>query len=78
MVPSSILVLGLGELGHEVVRSLAEHDHRDGVKLAVMLRKSANTTKRKQQDALLSEWNVSIIEGDVVEEPVEQLTEKFR
>lgn len=78
MSPISILVIGLGELGYEVVRSLAMHDHRANTELTVMLRKSTNDTKRQQQASLLSDWNVAVLHSDVVEDTQDQLAEQFR
>lgn len=69
MAPPSILVLGLGELGHEVVRSLAEHQQRAQTRIAVLLR-----SRKPQQLQTLVAWDVQLVTGDVVRDSQEELT----
>lgn len=56
-----ILILGLGELGTEVVKSLANHSSRGNTSVAVLLR-----SRKADQLERLKEWNVDIVSGDVV------------
>lgn len=72
MAPSSILVLGLGELGYEVVHSLANHSQRDNANIDVLLR-----SRKQEQVDVLQTWNVGIVEGNVVEDSVEKLSTIF-
>lgn len=72
MAPASILVLGLGELGEEVVKSLARHAQRGQTKLAVLLR-----SRKPDQLQQLKEWNVEPVKGDVVEDSPETLANIF-
>lgn len=67
-----ILVLGTGELGIEVIRSLALHNHRNSRHITVLLRPcSANhaaAAKRQLQLAEFEKLNVSTVEADVAED----------
>ena len=73
MAPDSILVLGLGELGEEVVKSLATHPSRNKTKIAVLLR-----SKKHKQLEQLKQWNVEPVYGDVAEDTQEQLSDTFK
>lgn len=68
----SILVIGLGELGEQVVQSLATHPQRKTTRIAVLLR-----SKKLDQVAKLRAWNASLVAGDVVEDSPEALVEIF-
>lgn len=63
MAPASILILGLGELGIEVVKSLAAHPSRENTNIAVLLR-----SRKAEQLQRLKKWNVEVVSGDVVED----------
>lgn len=72
MASPSILVLGLGEVGNEVVKSLAGHPNREQTKLAVLLR-----SRKPDQLRRLQEWNVELIKGNIVEDSLETLADIF-
>ncbi|KAF2170132.1 hypothetical protein M409DRAFT_19737 [Zasmidium cellare ATCC 36951] len=72
MAPPSILVLGLGELGHEVVKSLAHHPKRGTTTLSVLLR-SQNPTHLQ----LLRAWNITPVFADVVQDSPATLAKLF-
>ena len=62
----SILVLGTGELGIEVLRALAGHERRASRSVTVLLRPSQDITSRRQKQlAELASLGVSYIEADV-------------
>lgn len=67
---NSILVLGAGELGMEVLRHLANQaKNRPELRVSVLLRKPSVLTtdpaKRRELDTLKS-WGIDMVEGDVV------------
>ena len=77
----NILVLGAGELGLPVLRSLA---HRakgiDGVKISVLLRASAveSSTPGKQRDiAEIRDLGIEIVVGDLVKSSIDELAVVF-
>ena len=77
----NILVLGAGELGLPVLRSLA---HRakgiDGVKISVLLRASAveSSAPGKQRDiAEIRYLGIEIVVGDLVKSPIDELAVVF-
>ncbi|KAK4504032.1 hypothetical protein PRZ48_004947 [Zasmidium cellare] len=72
MAPPSILVLGLGELGHEVVKSLATHPKRGTTTISVLLR-----SQKPDQLKQLHEWNITPITGDVVNDSPTTLAKLF-
>lgn len=74
----SILVLGARELGGEVLKSLAHHEHRGKTKLSLLLRPSsiADSSKRADIDAYQS-MGVDIVSEDVVEDSRERLSTTF-
>lgn len=78
MTPPSILVIGAGELGSTVLRSLAQHPSRSSTNIAVLLRSvdSTNESKRKTI-ADLNSLDIEIVEGDVVKNSPEQLLTTF-
>ncbi|SMR51762.1 unnamed protein product [Zymoseptoria tritici ST99CH_3D1] len=71
-MPDSVLVLGLGELGVEVVKSLATHPARRETKIAVLLR-----SKKPEQLEQLRQWNVKAVYGNVEDDTEEQLAVSF-
>lgn len=72
MAPPSVLVLALGELGEEVVQSLAQHPQRGETKLAVLLR-----SKKPDQLERLQKWDVEPVTGNIVEDSQESLARTF-
>lgn len=68
----SILVLGTGELGTEVLRSLASHAHRNSRPVTVLLRSYPPdveaTQKRKNQLAAFKALHISSVEASMVED----------
>ena len=80
MAPPSILVIGAGELGYEVLQALARHSSRSGTKIAVLMRSStidSNDESKKATMADLKALDIDIIEGDVINDTEEQLATKF-
>ncbi|EED13106.1 conserved hypothetical protein [Talaromyces stipitatus ATCC 10500] len=83
MAPQKILIIGAGELGFQVLRSLATHPRKPST-IAVLLRPSsidrtsANTSKQKQEqnDALRS-MGVQFVPGDIVEDSEQTLSSIF-
>jgi hypothetical protein len=74
-----ILVIGAGELGYQVLRSLVEHPHQAGA-VAVLLRPSsiasAHPSKQKEIEGLRS-LGVRLVPGDVVEDSEQRLASLF-
>jgi saccharopine dehydrogenase-like NADP-dependent oxidoreductase len=68
--PTSILVLGAGELGIEVLKSLATHPLRNGARLAVMKR------SQKPLDQL-QDQKIEIVNVDLQNESQENLAKEF-
>lgn len=77
----NILVLGAGELGLPVLRSLAHHaKSRDGVEISVLLRRRAieSSTPEKQGDiAEIRELGIRIVTGDLVQSSIDELAAVF-
>jgi hypothetical protein len=74
---TSILVLGAGEFGLEVIRNLA---HREGVALSVLLRPStiASMDPAKQREvAELRSLGVAPVPGDLVADSIDKLAGIF-
>ncbi|CAK3769463.1 Hypothetical predicted protein [Lecanosticta acicola] len=69
---ASILVLGLGELGQEVVKSIATHPKRNDARVAVLLR-----ARKPEQLEKLKEWNVDVVSGNVAEDTQDALAMTF-
>ena len=73
-------MLGAGELGGAVLRSLATHSSRSNTKIAVLQRSSSiqnySANKRKEIDEL-GALGVEIVNGDVLNDSVEQLAATF-
>ena len=80
MAPASVLVIGAGELGKAVLRSLAAHSIRFSVKIAVLLRRSTinsnESPKQKDVDDLKA-LGIELVEGDVVDDSEQQLANTF-
>lgn len=68
----SILVLGTGELGSEVLRSLSLHNDRNSRPITVLLRPFPPdvdpTPKRKHQLAEFKTLNITILEANISED----------
>ena len=78
--PDSILVLGAGELGSKVLRSLANHPDRMNTRLALLLRPSAIATqdvKKRSEIESYRHAGIDILAGDVNEDPAKRLSEIF-
>jgi molybdopterin/thiamine biosynthesis adenylyltransferase len=79
MATPKILVIGAGELGNEVLRSLIQHPHRDAT-VAVLLRPSsiASTNSSKQKELqFLKNPGVELVPGDVVQDEEPALASTF-
>ncbi|KAE8148877.1 hypothetical protein BDV25DRAFT_10396 [Aspergillus avenaceus] len=76
----SILVLGAGELGTQVLLSLARHSQANDISIAVLLRPStiSSTNPGKVQELTnLREHNIHIIPGDLAHDTEETLSQIF-
>ncbi|MEM8513905.1 nucleoside-diphosphate-sugar epimerase [Massilia sp. MP_M2] len=77
----NILVLGAGELGLPVLRSLAQRARNfDGVTISVLLRASAiqSTSPGKQGDiAEIRDLGIQIVPGDLVKSSIDELAAVF-
>ena len=73
MSPHAILVLGAGELGGEVLRSLATHPARKDSKISLLRRPSKNTGAKDRFAGL----EIEIVHGDVVGMSVGELAALF-
>jgi hypothetical protein len=76
----SILVIGAGELGMPVLRSIAGRAPQEGATVSVMLRESTVTSEapEKQRDiAELRELGVDIVTGDLVKNSLDELASLF-
>ncbi|KNG91402.1 NmrA-like family protein [Aspergillus nomiae NRRL 13137] len=76
-----ILVLGAGELGTQVLLSLAQHPRVNDIVVSVLLRPSSISSTRPQKVrelSLLREHNIGIIPGDLVADSQESLAQTFR
>ncbi|WP_417330416.1 aromatic alcohol reductase [Halomonas cupida] len=76
---NSIMVLGTGELGMEVLRHLADQTKgRPGFRLSAMVRTPpANTISQTKQHELdtLASWGVDLVEGDIVAVSQQELSD---
>jgi hypothetical protein len=79
--PSSILVLGAGELGNEVLRSLASHPSRGNCQISLLLRESTlsnpSPTKQAGLQILHRDAQVSFVAGDIANDTISQLASTF-
>ena len=80
MAHTSILVIGAGELGDAVLRSLAEHRFRSETKIAVLMRPSTiNSTDEAKRETItnIKALDIEIVAGDVVNGSSEGLSATF-
>ncbi|KAJ5319295.1 uncharacterized protein N7506_011999 [Penicillium brevicompactum] len=78
---SNILVLGAGELGTQVLSSLAKHPQSDNITITVLLRPSSISSKVQdwaQPTSLLHDQNISTVPGDLTNDSQESLSQIFR
>jgi len=78
--PRSILVLGAGELGNQVLKSLKTHPKRGNVQIALLLRPSTIASSDPIKQAEFQSYeksNISLIAGDVVTGTTAQLAALF-
>jgi hypothetical protein len=78
--PRSILVLGAGELGSQVLKSLTQHSNRSNTQIALLLRPStiASSDPAKQTEAQsYKKANISLLPGDVVADTTAHLASLF-
>jgi NmrA-like family len=79
--PKSVLVIGAGELGLAVLRSLARHPVRGDNKIGVLLRHStiiSNDPAKKDRIRKLLALNLSFESGDIEKDSAEQLASVFK
>ncbi|PYH80531.1 isoflavone reductase family protein [Aspergillus uvarum CBS 121591] len=78
--PRSILVIGAGELGTQVLRSLAAHPNRGATQLTVLLRPSrlASPNDANESTATLHTLNIDSLPSDITTDPESHLTQLFR
>lgn len=75
-MPSSILVIGAGELGDAVLRHLISHPARSDTKIDLLMRPasiSSNDESKKKTIAELKDSNINVTPGDIVEDSLDQL-----
>ncbi|KAJ5741047.1 hypothetical protein N7493_000919 [Penicillium malachiteum] len=75
-----ILVIGAGELGYQVLNSLAKHPHKAEA-VAVLLRPSSISSTdplKKEQNESLRSLGVSLIPGDIIEDSESALVSIFK
>jgi hypothetical protein len=76
----SILVLGAGELGSQVLKSLIRHPERNNTQIALLLRPSTIASDDRNKQAELQSYgktNISLISGDVVTDTTAHLASIF-
>jgi hypothetical protein len=79
--PRSILILGAGELGEQIVLNLATHPARSTTELTLLLRPSAVATEDDTKKARIAKFRqlyVSIIPGDIAAATQSELTALFK
>ena len=77
---TSVLVLGAGELGNEVLRALATHPKRNGNTITVLLRPGSKTAAdpvKAARNSFLAELGASVTEGDIANAPQAELAALF-
>ncbi|KAJ5322874.1 hypothetical protein N7452_011163 [Penicillium brevicompactum] len=77
----NILVLGAGELGTQVLSSLAKHPQSSNITITVLLRPSSISSKLQdwaQPTSLLHDQKVSTVPGDLMNDSQEPLSQIFR
>ena len=80
MAPSSILVIGAGELGCAVLFHLAHHPGREGTTVSALMRPSSINSKdpsKSKINAELQAMDVKLVPGDLQEDSIEQLAKTF-
>jgi hypothetical protein len=78
--PKSILVLGAGELGSQVLTSLTTHPKRGNIQIALLLRPSTMASSDPSKQAELEIYrkaSISLIPGDVAADAIAQLASLF-
>lgn len=78
--PESILLLGAGELGNQILLNLAKHHSRGSTQLSLLLRPSAIATEdgsKKAQFELYKQLGVSFVPGDILHATQAELTTLF-
>lgn len=78
--PSSILVLGAGELGTQILNSLTSHPSRATIPITLLFRPSTlSSTDPTKQAELQSyrEAQISLIPGDIASDSISQLASTF-
>ncbi|RAH76575.1 isoflavone reductase family protein [Aspergillus japonicus CBS 114.51] len=78
--PKSILVIGAGELGTQVLRSFATHSNRRATQLTVLLRPSriASPNNADELTTTLHPLNIDTLASDIATDPESHLTQLFR
>lgn len=80
MAPSSILVLGAGELGRAMLEGLISHPSKGTTKISALIRPSTLNTqdavKKKELDRL-KDLGIDLIPGDVINDTVSSLATTF-
>ena len=77
----NILVLGAGELGTQVLSSLAKHPQSSNITITVLLRPSSISSKLQdwaQPTSLLHDQKISTVPGDLTHDSQESLSQTFR
>lgn len=77
---TSVLVLGAGELGNEVLRALATHSKRNANTVTVLLRSGWRAHAdpiKAARNALFEKLSISVIEGDIATAPQAELAALF-
>jgi len=75
-----VLVLGAGELGHEVLRSLVTHPKRNANTVAVLLSPGSRAhvdPSKAARNSWLEEFDISVIEGDIANASQAELATLF-
>ncbi|KAJ5533786.1 hypothetical protein N7527_000040 [Penicillium freii] len=77
----NILVLGAGELGTQVLLSLAKHPHLNNITITVLLRPSSISSKdqdKARHISMLYDQNILAVPGDLTHDSQESLSRIFR
>lgn len=78
--PTSILVLGAGELGIQVLHSLTTHPSLDTTKITLLLRPSTLTSPSPSKKAELASYrasNIALLPGDITSDTESHLSSLF-
>jgi len=81
--PPSVLVLGAGELGIEIIKSLAQHPLRrsNDIDLAVLLRPSSinsDSPAKQAEIKAIKELGFRLVPGDVINDSLQDLSRIFK